>query len=284
MAKAQVVVPSETQSEFDKLVEDGKALNEQSLKAEAVHREEEREGLPLTQELLAKLYEACCWLYKQSENIRAKLFQEKKYTKYVKAKPEGVQTDLPYGKPAIRNVAIPASKLICPNRDAATLSKFSTICLAAHNQGKTPEQFLDWLRNGPHIRDDEDQGGGIEGAHKAYSTPRKRPDTRSNKDGGGPEPIDWEAVKRTAFAKGFTTDDWPLKVPKEYIHEDVYFVAVRQKGPVVTVTVEPLSKDAVANRLTSLSKSAAAQPDWQALHGAPSAQRHTADVSADEAA
>jgi hypothetical protein len=55
-------------------------------------------------------------------------------------------------------------------------------------------------------------------------------------------------------------------------------------GSVVVVTPEPLSKEAAADRLISLSKSIAVQPDWQALHKTSDAQRHTDDVSADKAA
>lgn len=154
---------------FLKLVDDVKTADLAAQQVENEIKTRLYEGPAESQLSICLLYDLTKQLnLEEAKNVKA-FFEERTYLAYdpTGKKPGGISKEIPFGKPASENYAIPASKLAMPNRDKGWLTKAAALVAYGISQNMSEGQFRDWL-GGEHKKDNKVLGRGINPAYEAH--------------------------------------------------------------------------------------------------------------------
>lgn len=116
--KIKISLPSQF-TEFAKKFRNAAEADLAAQAAENALKARLAEGLPETQNSVVLVYGLTQHLKGENEQHVKTFFTERTYLAYdpTGIKPNGIPKPIPFGKPALENYAIPASKLAMPNRD-----------------------------------------------------------------------------------------------------------------------------------------------------------------------
>jgi hypothetical protein len=241
MAKRKEYQHPENTAELDDLVVRAQEADAKAREAENDHDRVRAEGLPETRAALAA---TCVFVAELNELTIEQVegyFAGKTYTAFDRTgeKPDGiVNQPVPFGKPAKENRAVPAVKLGMPNRSKAVLSRSSSII--HHFLELDPPMpvagFDEWLMK-DHLKDGVSKGRGIAGAYAAYCAPDDKPQA-----GTATPVVISDDLKAKAFKNGKVLDAFPVAIPDEAKHGDLFaFVGRQDESGVITVVPLPLS-------------------------------------------
>lgn len=239
-------------TKFVKLFDDAKIADLAAQKVENELKTTLYEGPLESQQSICLLYDLTLQLRLEDEkNVKA-FFEERTYTAYdtSRKRPEGISKDIPFGKPAQENYAIPASKLAMPNRDKGWLTKVAALVACGISQNLSVGQFRDWLGGEHKNKDGELLGRGINPAYEAHC--KKAAQTSSgNLSGDTPNRAQTSAsidqtvlreAQQKAFRFGKVQPNLKFKLPTSIKGKGVFVLLVQEDEHGVTSMV-PMALD-----------------------------------------
>lgn len=237
-------------TKFVKLFDDAKNADLAAQQAENELKTRLHEGPPESQQSICLLYDLTLQLRLEAEKDVKAFFAERTYLAYdpTRKRLGGIPKDIPFGKPAVDNYAIPASKLAMPNRDKGWLTKVAALVAYGISQNMSAGKFRDWL-GGEHKKDGKVYGRGINPAYEAHC--KKATKTTTGKSSGNSTPAQPPAAldqtvlreaQQKAFRFGKVQPSLKFKVPASIKGKGVFMLLVREDENGVT-SVVPMALD-----------------------------------------
>ncbi|HWU19324.1 MAG TPA: hypothetical protein VN155_16710 [Devosia sp.] len=237
-------------TKFVKLFDDAKIADLAAQQAENELKTRLHEGPLESQQSICMLYELTLQLrLEEAKNVKA-FFEERTYLAYdpTGKRPNGIPKDIPFGKPAVENYAIPASKLAMPNRDKGWLTKAAALVAYGVSKNMSEGQFRDWLGGEHKDKEGKVLGRGINPAYEAHCKKTAKATSgrpTGNSVASAPAAVDQTVLREAqqkAFRFGKVQSSLKFNVPASIRGKGVFMLLVREDEHGVT-SVVPMALD-----------------------------------------